>query len=154
MISETGVSYCGIVLVAGIGVLLCVRGRELRLRFACAAIFFVVFFLLSITYGAYFPFSKKYFSRASISISAFSKASIEIAMNDTYREANWLDELQNGNGSNASLLGAVLVILMVLAIVVGAAGKILFICMEPPYKVPRIRSLRDQLEDAHPTWYQ
>lgn len=116
--------------------------------------FFLTLFFFCITYDAFFPFSKEHFSFVSTSISAVSKALTETVMSSTYREPNWLDELQNNKRGESSLLGIVLVLLLGLGIVVGAAGKIVFTCMEPPYKVPRIRSLRDQLEDAHPTWYQ
>lgn len=49
-----------------------------------------------------------------------------------------------------------LVLLLVLGLAsVGSVGiHIGLTLMEPPYKVPRIRCLREQLEEAHPTWYR
>ncbi|KEG10316.1 hypothetical protein DQ04_03881010 [Trypanosoma grayi] len=49
-----------------------------------------------------------------------------------------------------------IVALLVLAIAVLAAlaYHTVLVVREPPYKAPRVRCLREQLEEMHPTWYR
>lgn len=72
---------------------------------------------------------------------------------DWYREDNWTVERLDPEGKKVSAIPIALLSLLAFAVVVGVIGNIFFVFMEPPYRVPRIRSLRDQLEEAHPTWY-
>eukprot|EP00796_Vickermania_ingenoplastis_P009571 gene9571-6726_t len=48
----------------------------------------------------------------------------------------------------------VVVILAGLSVLGGVGAHVGLILLEPPYKVPRMRCLREQLEEAHPTWYK
>lgn len=47
----------------------------------------------------------------------------------------------------------VVFILMTLAALGGIAFQVLSCLTAPPYTVPRMKCLREQMEAAHPTWY-
>ncbi|EPY43474.1 hypothetical protein AGDE_00447 [Angomonas deanei] len=48
----------------------------------------------------------------------------------------------------------VIFLILVFSMFGGIATLLLDIMKEPPYTVPRMRCLREQLEEAHPTWYK
>lgn len=48
----------------------------------------------------------------------------------------------------------VIFVVMALATIGGLAFYILALVSSPPYEVPRVRCLREQLEEAHPSWYR
>ncbi|EPY35072.1 hypothetical protein STCU_00367 [Strigomonas culicis] len=48
----------------------------------------------------------------------------------------------------------VIFIVFVFAMLGGIAALLLGILTEPPYRVPRMRCLREQLEESHPNWYK
>ncbi|KAK7194587.1 hypothetical protein NESM_000376900 [Novymonas esmeraldas] len=49
-----------------------------------------------------------------------------------------------------------IVVFLVLALgtLAGLAMHVLSLVNSPPYEVPRVRCLRQQLEEAHPSWYR
>lgn len=57
--------------------------------------------------------------------------------------------------TNALLpIQVVVIVVMVTFIFVGLGVHVALVVLEPPYRVPRMRCLREQLELAHPTWYK
>lgn len=48
----------------------------------------------------------------------------------------------------------VVFIVLALGTFAAVAFQILLLCGSPPYTTPRVRCLREQLEEAHPTWYK
>ncbi|EAN83902.1 hypothetical protein C3747_66g187c [Trypanosoma cruzi] len=45
-------------------------------------------------------------------------------------------------------------ILLFLAFFAAVGYHVLLVIWEPPYKAPRVRCLREQLKELHPTWYR
>lgn len=48
----------------------------------------------------------------------------------------------------------VVFVVLALGTLAALAFQILLLCGSPPYETPRVRCLREQLEEAHPTWYK
>ncbi|KPA76068.1 hypothetical protein ABB37_08200 [Leptomonas pyrrhocoris] len=48
----------------------------------------------------------------------------------------------------------VVFIVLALGTLAAIVFQILLLCSSPPYETPRVRCLREQLEEAHPTWYR
>ncbi|KAH9598372.1 hypothetical protein LSM04_004482 [Trypanosoma melophagium] len=48
----------------------------------------------------------------------------------------------------------VAMVILILALAAGLGYYILSVVREPPYKAPHVYSLREQLEELHPTWYR
>jgi hypothetical protein len=48
----------------------------------------------------------------------------------------------------------VVFIVLALGTLAAVAFQILLLCGSPPYETPRVRCLREQLEEAHPSWYK
>ncbi|ORC86935.1 uncharacterized protein TM35_000252310 [Trypanosoma theileri] len=48
----------------------------------------------------------------------------------------------------------VAMLVLILALAAGVGYYVLLVVREPPYKAPRVYSLREQLEELHPTWYR
>ncbi|RNF27197.1 uncharacterized protein Tco025E_00571 [Trypanosoma conorhini] len=45
-------------------------------------------------------------------------------------------------------------ILLLLALLAAAVYNVMLVVREPPYKAPKVRCLRERLEELHPTWYR
>ncbi|KAL7698907.1 hypothetical protein NQL31_000387 [Lotmaria passim] len=48
----------------------------------------------------------------------------------------------------------VVFVVLALGTLAGFALQIILLCSSKPYETPRVRCLREQLEEAHPTWYK
>lgn len=155
MMLEVGESF-GLILFVSVTLFLLRRAGWLVLPyFMYGALAICAFFLTGVSYGVSFSASPNYSPLLKITGASVSRAVDERGgVYRLYRDKNWPAEIVDREKSSTSLILIVLVSILALGILIGLAGKVLFIFMEPPYKVPRIRSLRDQLEEAHPTWYR
>lgn len=134
--------------VIGVGVLLCIVGWCF-IPDAILGIFVAAIVLPLIVYGLLLTAPKKLPSNASaVDEEAILRRSL------AYRERVFLPS--DMTAVDTLLPVRLVVFLLLFLSVVGGFGvQIVFtLVLEPPYRVPRMRCLREQLEEAHPSWYK
>lgn len=148
MIGGVGDGTFVMCIAIGVGVLLCILGWCF-VPDAILGIFIAAVVLPLMVYGLLLTAPKK----AALNTTPIDEEAM-LRRSLAYRERVFLPS--DTTAVDTFLPVRLVVFLLMFFCGLGGFGmQIVFtLILEPPYKVPRMRCLREQLEEAHPSWYK